>query len=80
MVEAVARLARASGTAEVTTFLRHRLAHSIDTCPAGTCRLDIVKDSVVIVVETMVDTPVDLHTGIQRVGRETISRWLINDV
>ena len=74
MVEAVARLARSSGAAEVTTFLRHRLAHSIGAGLAGTCRLDIVKDSVVIVVETTVDT--DLHTGIQRVGRETISRWL----
>ena len=41
---------------------------------APTSGLDIVRDRVVVLVEAMVTT--DLHTGIQRVARECISRWL----
>ena len=73
-VDGLARTLRLSGAEAVIRLLRARVSASVESGLAPTSGLDIVRDGVVVLVEAMVTT--DLHTGIQRVARECISRWL----
>ena len=73
-LDGLARTLRLSGAEAVIRLLRARVSASVESGLAPTSGLDIVRDGVVVLVEAMVTT--DLHTGIERVARECISRWL----
>lgn len=79
--EAVDSLARRLRSGEARATRESLLALIEDVLANGsttTARLDVIRDQVVVVSESVVTT--DLHTGIQRVAREAISRWLTDDL
>ncbi|MCZ7589028.1 MAG: FkbM family methyltransferase [Gaiella sp.] len=73
-VDAVARLLRASGPRSLAHLLQRRFEEALRSDAPTAALLDVVRDGIVIVSESTVLG--DLHTGIQRVARETVSRWL----
>lgn len=68
------RTLRASGPVGFGQLLKRRFDRSVEAGRASTAKLDVVRDGVVVIAQTAVLT--DMHTGIQRVARETIARWL----
>ena len=68
------RTLRASGPVGLGQLIKRRFDRSVEAGCANTTKLDVVCGGVVVIAETAVVT--DIHTGIQRVARETIARWL----
>jgi FkbM family methyltransferase len=74
-VERVARLLRMDGPRGVREELLLRFAHRVRDGLAPTTQLDVRHDEVIVDLTHTVAAR-DLHTGIQRVVRETVSRWI----
>jgi FkbM family methyltransferase len=74
-VEHIARMLRMDGAGAVRRELPRRFAESVERGLATTGELDLRRNRVVVdVTHTAMAT--DLHTGIQRVVRETVARWI----
>jgi glycosyltransferase involved in cell wall biosynthesis len=74
----VARVLRMGGAKGVRGELTLRFAQSVKQGRATLGELDVRRNAVVIdVTHTAITT--DLHTGIQRVVRETVARWIDHD-
>ena len=73
-VERVARRLRMEGPSAVRSELVSRFENALERGSATTAELDIRRDRVVVDVTHTVSN--SLHTGIQRVVRETVSRWI----
>ena len=74
-VEHLARMLRMDGAGALCKELSRRFAESIANGLATTEELDVRRNRVVVdVTHTAMAT--DLHTGIQRVVRETVARWI----
>ena len=73
-VDQVARRLRMEGTSAVRLELASRFARAVERGSATRARLDVRRDRVVMDVTHTVSN--SLHTGIQRVVRETVSRWI----
>src|SRR5207344_3187164 len=73
-VDRTARLLRMEGPRAVTGEVLRRFTSAVEAGRRTTAGLEIVHDGIVVDVSHTVSH--DLHTGIQRVVRETISRWL----
>jgi glycosyltransferase involved in cell wall biosynthesis len=74
-VEHMARVLRLEGSTGLLKELALRLATGIEQGTATRAVLDVRHDQVVVdVSHTSIAT--DLHTGIQRVVRETVGRWI----
>ena len=73
-VERVARRLRMEGANAVRSELLLRFDDALRDGSATTAHLDVRRDAVVVDVTHTVSH--SLHTGIQRVVRETVSRWL----
>lgn len=76
-VDRLARIMRLDGAAGVRSELLGRFALIVEQGLAPTSRLDILRDQVVVDVTHTVSA--DLHTGIQRVVRETVAYWIGRD-
>ena len=73
-VDRVARRLRMEGTSAIRSELLTRFESALERGSATMAQLDVRRDRVVVdVTHTLTHT---LHTGIQRVVRETVSRWL----
>ena len=73
-VDRVARRLRMEGTGAVRSELLSRFDNALERGSATTAQLDVRRDRVVVdVTHTLSNS---LHTGIQRVVRETVSRWI----
>lgn len=77
-VDALTRRMRSAERSRLREYLAALLEETLATGSATSAGLDVVRDQVVVVSESVVLT--DLLTGIQRVARETISRWLAQDL
>lgn len=75
-LDRAARVLRAEGAAALIESLRDRLAAYTAAGGRSDRGLRIVSDRVVVDVNHTLTH--DLHTGIQRVVRETVSRWLVD--
>jgi FkbM family methyltransferase len=74
-VEHIARMLRMDGAGALRRELPRRFAASVEHGLATTGELDFRHNRVVVdVTHTAMAT--DLHTGIQRVVRETVARWI----
>jgi FkbM family methyltransferase len=73
-VERVARKLRMDGPGSVRGELLERLVRSAAEGRASTADLDVRRGRVVVDVTHTVSS--DLHTGVQRVVRETVARWI----
>lgn len=73
-VDAATRLLRSRGQGELVEVMRRRFERSIAAGEASYARLGLIDDHVVVDASHTVTT--DHHTGIQRVVRETLSRWV----
>ena len=76
-VDSLTRRLRSAGKGKLHKPLAALLEEALVSRSATTAGLDVVRDEVLVVSESMVLT--DLHTGIQRVAREAVSRWLAQD-
>ncbi len=76
-VDSLTRRLRSAGKGKLHKPLAALLEEELVSRSATTAGLDVVRDEVLVVSESMVLT--DLHTGIQRVAREAVSRWLAQD-
>jgi glycosyltransferase involved in cell wall biosynthesis len=74
-VERMARILRMDGPQGVGRELSARFARSAGAGRAPMTELDVLRERIVVDV-THTASASDLHTGIQRVVRETVSRWL----
>jgi FkbM family methyltransferase len=74
-VERIARLLRMEGASGVRRELLDRFAQSVEHGLASTGELDIRCNQVIVDV-THTTNANDLHTGIQRVVRETVACWI----
>jgi FkbM family methyltransferase len=74
-VEHFARMLRMEGAGQVCEELRDRFAHSVAHGRAAVGELDVRRNEVIVDV-THTAMASDLHTGIQRVVRETVARWI----
>lgn len=73
-VENATQILRTSGPAPFTRCLESRFAEAVDAGIASAAGLDILTNQIVVDVSQIAAS--DLHTGIQRVARECVSRWL----
>jgi glycosyltransferase involved in cell wall biosynthesis len=73
-VDRVARRMRMEGTTGVRSELLSRFDKALGSGSATTAHLDVRRDRVVVDVTHTVSN--SLQTGIQRVVRETVSRWI----
>jgi glycosyltransferase involved in cell wall biosynthesis len=73
-VETVVRTLRMEGPARVRQDLLDRFGHGVECGKATMARLDVRSGRVVVDVTHTVSH--DLHTGVQRVVRETATRWM----
>ena len=73
-VARVARRLRMEGPSSVRSELVSRFENALRRRSATTAELDVRRDRVVVDVTHTVSN--SLHTGIQRVVRETVSRWV----
>lgn len=77
-VERMARLLRIDGAKGVRTEMLRCFAQDLEQGRATAGGLDVRRDGIMVdVTHTAVAT--DLHTGIQRVVRETVARWIDTD-
>jgi FkbM family methyltransferase len=73
-VDRVARRLRMEGASAVRSELVSRFDNALARGSATAAQLDVRRDRVVVDVTHTVS--MNLHTGIQRVVRETVSRWI----
>jgi FkbM family methyltransferase len=73
-VDAAARVLRTSGPPALTELMRSRFERLVIEGTTKAVELDVHANEVIVLSEAMVLT--DIHTGIQRVARECIARWL----
>lgn len=73
-VDAAARLLRTRGAGALVNELGRRFGDLVESDAATTAGLEVLEDVVVVDPSHTIST--DLHTGIQRVVRETLSRWV----
>lgn len=73
-VDSLSRRLRTSGPRALLRFLRERFFAAVDAGTPTPMRLDVVRHGVLVDVSHVVSS--DIHTGIQRVARETVSRWI----
>ena len=77
-VEHIARMLRMEGASRVCWELRQRFAGAVERGRATIGEFDVRCNQVIVdVTHTAMAT--DLHTGIQRVVRETVARWIETD-
>ena len=76
-VDSLTRRTRSAEPGAIREYLAALLEETRAAGSATTAGLDVVRDQVVVFSESVVLT--DLLTGIQRVAREAISRWLAQD-
>jgi FkbM family methyltransferase len=74
-VERVARILRMDGAGRVRKELHRRFEHGVALGTVTRGELDVRRDQVLVDV-THTAAASDLHTGIQRVVRETVARWI----
>ena len=77
-VDSLTRRTRSAEPGAIREYLAALLEETRAAGSATTAGLDVVRDQVVVFSESVVLT--DLLTGIQRVAREAISRWLAQDL
>lgn len=73
-VDAATRVLRTRGPTAFVDEMLHRFRLLVDSGRSGTSGLEVIED--VVVVDATHTVSSDRHTGIQRVVRETLSRWL----
>lgn len=73
-VDRIARLLRMEGHGAVSAELIRRFERTVERGSATTAQLDVVHDGTIVDVTHTVST--GIHTGIQRVVRETVARWI----
>lgn len=77
VVDGATRLLRGSGSSALVDETHGRFRRAVKTASASSSQLDLVANAVVVDATRTLTT--DVHTGIQRVVRETLSRWIVTE-